>query len=109
MSAYKKVITKHALMQYPAVTRKCCARLTQQCMCHLLSALLAHAPAPANTHLSTACHCMTWFSHTLTHDVVLCAVGLQECDELVELQVAARVARIREVELAAARQEAAAK
>ncbi|WIA40584.1 hypothetical protein OEZ86_013925 [Tetradesmus obliquus] len=33
----------------------------------------------------------------------------KECDELVELQVAARVARIREVELAAARQEAAAK
>jgi hypothetical protein len=38
-----------------------------------------------------------------------CVVCLQECDELVELQVAARVARMREVELAAARQEAAAK
>jgi len=34
---------------------------------------------------------------------------LQECEGLVEVQVAARVARMREVELAAARQEAAAR
>lgn len=38
-----------------------------------------------------------------------CCCVLQECDALMEVQVAARVARIKEVELATARQEAAAK
>jgi hypothetical protein len=34
---------------------------------------------------------------------------VQDCDDLVEVQVAARVERMRDVEMAAARQEAAAK
>jgi hypothetical protein len=38
-----------------------------------------------------------------------CVWLVQDCDDLVEVQVAARVERMLEVELAAARQEAAAK
>lgn len=37
------------------------------------------------------------------------AYCVQECEDLVEVQVAARLERLREVEVAAARQEAAAK
>jgi hypothetical protein len=59
-----------------------------------------HAPAMIQHGMSLVC----------THEhALLCVICLQECDDLVELQVAARVARMREVELAAARQEAAAK
>jgi hypothetical protein len=68
----------------------------------LLSMQQQHAPA-----LVAARHGMRLaYTHKCAVVSIIC---LQECDELVELQVAARVARMREVELAAARQEAAAK
>jgi hypothetical protein len=57
-------------------------------------------------HISTTCSALNKVAdHKDTCDVLL----VQDCDDLVEVQVAARVERMREVEMAAARQEAAAK
>jgi hypothetical protein len=82
----------------------------QHCTQHLLTAALAlHGTSAApGARLSTACRCCLWLVF-LCGALLCCLVCSQECDDLVELQVAARVARVREVELAAARQEAAAK